>query len=49
MPGKSDEPGFARFLCYEDSFLRAVGFEDSIGIIETNHFVMLQQVEMIGL
>ena len=49
VAGEADEAHFARFLCLEHGFHGAAVGEDAVGVFETNHFVKLHQVDMVGL
>jgi len=48
MPRKSDESQFAGLFCLQESLDSAVGPKDPIGIFESNNFVKLQQIDMVG-
>ena len=46
---KTDETDFACFLRFQHRFHRAIFGEDAVGIFEADDFVVLEQVEVIGL
>ena len=48
VAGEPDEADFSGALRFEHGFHRAAVSEDAIGIFETDHLVMLQQVDAIG-
>ena len=49
MPCKSDVANLARFLGIEERFVGSAFTKNAIGIIETYDFVVLHQINVIGL
>ena len=49
MPGESDVPDLPCLLGLDDGFLRSTFGEDPIGVLHSDHLVMLHEIDMVGL
>jgi len=49
VAGKSDVSNLAGFLCGQDRLHCPTFRENTVGIVEANNFVMLQQIDVVGL
>ena len=49
VAGEADETDLARLLCFQHGFHGAAFGENAVGVFQTDHFVELHQVDVIGL